>query len=323
MTRWTQTSAIWGTFVWLGLFAASLPGGDLEAITRLLLLAILVLAPLCLSLVAPSDLFEQHYLPPYRATERVQPFAAMLALVSSLLRPGILAALLAAVWLAFTALVAWFGLHRFLSHRFTRVEEVCIDAGLIYLPVGSVWLVLSRLGANPLGFSDTIVLLTAVHFHYTGFIAPVVAGMVGRQLADVRPGASSMFRVAAIGLIAGTPLVAIGITFSPLVEVAAVTMLVAGLLLLSFLTAFVIAPAIRSRAVRALLIVSPAASVVAMLAAGAYGVGQFTGAPTPTIPQMVAIHGWVNALGFALCGLIAWSIIRPKPIENLPARGIP
>jgi len=38
---------------------------------------------------------------------------------------------------------------------------------------------------------------------------------------------------------------------------------------------------------------------------------------------MVAVHGWVNALGFALCGLIAWSIIRPKPIENLPARGIP
>src|SRR2546427_2725107 len=38
-----------------------------------------------------------------------------------------------------------------------------IDAGLLYLPVGAVWFIMARLGSQPFGFGDTIVLLTAVH----------------------------------------------------------------------------------------------------------------------------------------------------------------
>ena len=53
---------------------------------------------------------------------------------------------------------------------------------MLYLPIGAGWLVLYRLGVRPLGFADVIVLLTGVHFHYTGFVLPIVAGMVGRWL---------------------------------------------------------------------------------------------------------------------------------------------
>ena len=39
-----------------------------------------------------------------------------------------------------------------------------------------------------------------------------------------------------------------------------------------------------------------------------YALGQLTGQPAVTLAQMVPLHGWVNALGFALCGLLAWSL---------------
>jgi hypothetical protein len=54
---------------------------------------------------------------------------------------------------------------------------------MLYLPIGGAWLVASRLGIQPLGFGDTIVLLTAVHFHFAGFAAPVLAGLAGRTVA--------------------------------------------------------------------------------------------------------------------------------------------
>ena len=63
-----------------------------------------------------------------------------------------------------------------------------------------------RAGLRPLGFPDLIVLLTAVHFHYAGFALPVLTGLVARVLGGPAAGA------ACLGVIAGVPLVAIGIT---------------------------------------------------------------------------------------------------------------
>ncbi len=305
--------AIVGGIVWLGLFTTSLPGsGELEPIARLLLLAILVFTPLALPLAATPDRVGRLPLP-YRVAQMAQAPAAALAVVSFFLPTGLPAALSASGWLAFTGLVALFGPARFLTRRFVRADEVCIDAGLIYLSIGGAWLVLSRLGANPLGFGDTIVLLTAVHFHYAGFAAPILASLAGRTLAEIKPSVWKTFRLISIGLIAGTPLVAIGITLSPVVEVVAAIMLVTSLLLLSFLTAFVIAPAIRPRIAQALLLVSAASSAIAMLAAGVYALGEFTGVTVIGISQMVVIHSWLNAIGFVLCGLVAWAIVQPGP----------
>ena len=87
---------------------------------------------------------------------------------------------------------------------------------MVYLPIGGAWLVASRLGIQPLGFGDTIVLLTAIHFHFAGFAAPLLAGFAGRAVRD-RQTASQVVALAATGIILGTPLVAAGITFSPAV----------------------------------------------------------------------------------------------------------
>src|SRR5262249_54537538 len=143
---------------------------------------------------------------------------------------GTLAALLASGWLLLAGLAALSGLLRLLARRNARADELCIDAGLLYLPVGAVWLLFSRAGLSPLGFGDTIVILTAVHFHYAGFAAPILAGLAGRWIAAVRPVLWPLFRLVAVGVIAGIALVAAGITlarFTAAIEVAAAVLFAA------------------------------------------------------------------------------------------------
>ena len=175
-----------GFVIWLLLFLVDLPFiGDLSAIARLLLFAVLVVAPLPLALVASADELSTPW--PLRVARAVCGPAAYFVAASMLLPPGDLAALLTLPWLAFTALVALSGLTRLLAHRFSSAAEICLAAGLLYLPVGGIWLTLSRYGASPLGFGDTIVLLTAVHFHYAGYAVPVLAGWTGLWLPHNSP----------------------------------------------------------------------------------------------------------------------------------------
>src|SRR6201988_2624993 len=61
-----------------------------------------------------------------------------------------------------------------------------------------------------------IILLTVVHFHFAGFSAPIIAGMSGRVLA-LSDYPRRMYAFAIFGIIAAMPLVAAGITFTPLV----------------------------------------------------------------------------------------------------------
>ncbi|HEY3229481.1 MAG TPA: YndJ family protein [Roseiflexaceae bacterium] len=307
---WSRASAILGGVIWLILFAASASNdGTLAMITYLLLFAVLVITPLALPLVAPVELVSSQALP-YRAALVVQPFVAALVIISFFLPAGIPAALCVLGWLLLTSLVALFGLFRLLSRNSLRADELCIDAGLFYLPVGAVWLIFSRLGANPLGFDNTIVILTAVHFHYAGFGAPILAGLAGRRLATIRPAAWRLFRPVAAGVIAGIALVAAGITlarFTPLLEVAAAVLFAASLLGLAGLVLFVVVPATQPRFARGLLAVSAGSLLVTMPLAGGYTVGRFAGFPLVGIPRMVEVHGWMNALGFVLCGLLAWT----------------
>jgi hypothetical protein len=305
MTRLIHPSAITGTGVWL-LLVAVLPGnGYVRMLDLLILLAVLLVAPLGLVLAA-SD--ARAGLLPYRAAQVIQPVAALLVIVAFLLPAGPLAAALASGWLLMNGLAALSVLAALRSRGIGRADELCLDAGLLYLPIGGAWLLASRLGINPLGFGDTIVLLTAIHFHYAGFAAPILAGMAGRRLAAVRPSAWGVFRVVAAGIVASVPLVALGITFSPALEVAAACVLAASLAGLSALTMRAIVPALRRRAAQALLTISAASALVAMLFAVAYAVGEFTQAPIVTIPRMIEVHGLVNALGFVSCGLVGWTL---------------
>lgn len=310
--RQSIRNAAVGAPVWLAVwFVPLLAGGDMGTIARLLLLAVLVYTPLLLFLAATRDRADPAPLS-YRWARAAQPLAAAAAAVSFLLPAGWLAAALAMVWLAWTGLVAWFGLVCLLPRSGLRAEELCMVAGLLYLPVGGGWLVLSRLGVNPLGFGDMIVLLTAVHFHYAGFATPVLCGRVGRELRGRGLSTPRAFRVAAAGVIAGPALVAAGITLSRTLELGAVVILVASLAIISLLQLFAVVPRQVDRRVQGLLGVSAVSLLAAMLLAVVYRWGRYAVSPLVSLPRMIPLHGAVNAVGFVLFGVLGWLIWRPS-----------
>jgi hypothetical protein len=281
-----------GFIIWLALllpvpFAPRAPG----LIDRLFLLAPLAMVPLGMRL---------QILP--RTVTMAQPACAALVVVSLFCRTGIAAGLLTVPWLLLGAACAVIGLLRLRRGGVRRVGELCMNVAIIYWPVGCLWLVISRLGMNPLEFSDDIVLLTAVHFHYAGFAALTILGMTGRFAGGV------WYRATAWGAITGIPSLALGITFSPRLECAAALLLALSLVSAAGITAFVALPRVADRTARAMLAISSASVAAAMLLAGIYALGSYNGRDWLDIPEMAAMHGAINALGFSLCGLAGWNL---------------
>lgn len=309
--RWTRWSAMVGSIVWTALVGAS--AGDLVAIGTieiLFLLAPLVIVPLGLLLAAlPNETGVSGLV--YHAAYFLQPFAAALVITSFWFPVGIFAALCASAWLLVSVFIALSGLSRILRRGFRPAEEACVDAGLLLLPIGGVSIVLSRLGVSPLGYAEPIVILTAVHFHYAGFTAPLFAGMTGRAIGDPFPLAYALFRFVALGVIAGPPLLATGfVLYAPLLKIVAALLSVISLIGLSLLVIFML-HRIRHHLAQILLAVSVGSLIVGMVFAATYAVGEFTGHLPISIPQMVRIHGIANGLGFSLCGLLGWILVHP------------
>ena len=302
-----RTSALVGAVVWaIILFIRTAPAYETELIDKILLLGVLVVVPLGISLVASEGTGKGVLI--YRLAVIAQPFGATAVIASFFLKQGIKAALLASAWLAVTSLIALYGLSRLTLRHLLTVEEVSINVGLIYLSVGSGWLVMSRLGVQPLGFGDTIVLLTAVHFHYAGFAAPILTGLAGRMLIAATRITRRLFVLVALAVTVGTPLVAAGITVSPLLALAGTLIISLGLALLAVLVIGRIVPALASRPTQLLLVLSSASSLVAMALASLYAYSIVTRTLIIDIPHMAMSHGILNAFGFSLCGLLAWAI---------------
>src|SRR6185295_9148459 len=105
------------------------------------------------------------------------------------------------------------------------------------------------------------------HFHYAGFAAPILTGLAGRMLADATRGVQRLFVFVAIAVTIGTPLVAAGITVSPLLALAGTLIISLGLALLAGLVIGRIVPALASRPARLLLVLSSVSSLVSMVLA--------------------------------------------------------
>ena len=125
-----------------------------------------------------------------------------------------------------------------------------------------------------------------------------------------------MARTAAWGVVAGVPLVAVGITttqldFGSLPECAAV-LLTATAGLLSAGLHLRLALAKRGRA-GVLWGVAVAAMGVSMVLALLYGCRVYFPLAWLDIPWMRAVHGMANALGFGLAGVLAWNLNEDGP----------
>ena len=306
---WLRRSAAFGAFVWVTIqWFIPWHSTEITLTSRLVLLAILVNTPLAMSLIKGTYLDDALPLP-LKIAEIFQPFAAILAAISFVVTEGVTAAAFVSPWLLVTGLIALGGLIRLLK-RIPGYSEAAMTAGMLYFPVGGAWLIASRLGYRPLGFGIAIVLLTAMHFHYAGFAASVITSMVGRMIGHAESGFRVAYKIVAVGVIIGTPLLAAGITFSPALEVVAASILALSLIGLSILIVSAVVPVIQNATSRWLLLFGSVFVFGAMIFAAAYSIGSVSGHPIVSIPQMVQSHGIANAFGFTLCSLLGFSIYQ-------------
>jgi hypothetical protein len=273
-------------------------------IHKVVFFALLVVVPLGLSLV-PVQEQQEHSL--YRFAVLAQPIAAVPAIGSFFIENGPLAAALSSAWLILTLLVALSGLMRLKSRGLYPVEESSIDAGLLYLPVAGVWLVVYRLGIQPFDYGETIILLTVIHFHFAAFAALIIAGMSGRVLAT-RKHPQKLFGFSVFVMVAAMPLVAAGITFSAWLGLIGTLLLTVGLLMLAVLNVGWVIPAITPTSSRLLLLIGALCSCSAMVLACLYAYSLPMKILIIDIPTMALTHGVLNAFGFVGCSLIAWTI---------------
>lgn len=302
-------AALGGGVVWLALVVGRLAGAtQLTLIDLLFLLAPLVIAPLGLRLVRFDLGLPTRFL---NVALVLQPAGAVMAVVSFLLPTGLAAGVAAGVWLLVCGLAGLGALVHLLAARSLQPIRLITAAAVGFMAFGAVWLILSRAGIRPLGLDPQIVELTAVHFHFTGFAATLLAGLVLIGLGEER----GIWRRSALGaalmLVLGSPVLAAG--WGTPVHVLQVlgAILVAGGVIASSVIAFFRATTLAdSRIARVLLRVAAAMPLLPMVLAVEYSVGHIFGFRTLDIQTMALIHGNLNAVGYSLLGLVGWSIAR-------------
>jgi len=310
---WARLSAAAGGVVWLLLLPVSLPYGTTDGgILRAIQLAMLVCVPLGLALLAsPAPPGRFDYL--YHLAVWLQPVAGLLAAFSCLRTPGRGTAALAVGWFIDTAILALYSLTWLRARR--TAPNLCLCVGMLLLPVGSGFFLAYQLGLHPGGYGVTLTLLIVLHYHYAGFAAPLLTGFAGNRLATVPlPGPLwGLYRAVAVGACAGSPLIAIGASSAPVVEVVAVCILAASLAGLSALVLGWLVPRTERQLPRALLAISSCAVFFSMLVAILYAVSNGIGHSLLSVAAMTRIHGTANAAGFVLCGLLAWNLSPDAP----------
>ncbi|MER6299602.1 YndJ family protein [Kitasatospora sp. NPDC001539] len=189
--------------------------------------------------------------------------------------------------------------------------EIAVLTALAAPAVAGVALVAERSGYPLFGFEPHILALTVPHFHYAGFTAALVAGLVCR--ADP---ASRAARCAALSVPAGTLLVLAGYFLGNWWQFAGAVVLTTGMWLVGLVSWRELRPRSGNAATARLLAASSAVLALTMLLALWWALGRAAGLPHPTLAWMAATHGLGNALGFALCALLAWRRITALPEDH-------
>jgi hypothetical protein len=156
--------------------------------------------------------------------------------------------------------------------------------------IAALALVAERSSYELFGFNLTVLSLTVAHFHFAGFAAALMAYLAADGLA-------------AVSVPLGTAIVLVGFFLGDPVELAGALVLTAGMWLVGWNLWRRSRRADRGTAV--LLVVSGSVLVVTMLLAVTWALGHVVDTPYLPLEWMVATHGVANAVGFALCGVLA------------------
>ncbi|TSB48323.1 YndJ family protein [Alkalicoccobacillus porphyridii] len=293
--QWILGFGFWIILAWL------MP----TSIHILLSFSILVLFPMVL-------LLAYHRSKKHDAFLLMQPLFSLTGAISLLIEPGLYAAILASVWFAYTLWAAAKGFSRAAVRGFRRAEENAIDAAFIYMPAGGLWLLLSQSGIEGLPFSPVIVLLTAVHFHYSSLVVPIAAGMLGRYVAALNIRIKG-FVFLTTGIIVGPILVGLGITLGGIFDISFVVFYTAMMMWLAIESIRLMLTQKGIILARIFVGLAASLSVAAMLLTVIYSTGISFGNSYIAIDMMVRYHGYVQAFGYSFLTLAGWSLLRPQP----------
>jgi hypothetical protein len=279
-------------------------------IDLLLVLGMLLVVPMGLSMITWTDpQAERLRSLAYKAV----PFVAVLGALSVIPRDAAyqdsIGGVLSGLWLAVCLMVGISAVAEVSKARPPRFEGYLPIAACLFLVVGAVWLVLFRAGVRPMDLPIEIVELTAVHFHFAGFAAPILAAQAARWLRALPGRWDRLAAYAGGGVVLAMVLVAAGISGSPLLEVEGAVLMALSLIALAAgttLIAWRLPPA-----ARVLLIVSSAAVWISMVLAVQYAVGQYLVVGGLSVRDMARTHGVLNVV-FTVFGLAGWKVAGKK-----------
>jgi hypothetical protein len=185
----------------------------LNPVESIILLSILLFIPMAFSIVDKRKR-DGDELCCYKLAVFIYPIAAISAMLAFVTNHF----LFAIIWFIYTGIVALFGVSRLLERGWKPLEETAIDSGFMYLFLGGFWFFVSVANIPIMQFSSDIVLLTAAHFHYSAFLLPLSAGLLGRKQQKK----SKLYTIVMFIIIISPMTVAIGITYSRIFEFFAV-----------------------------------------------------------------------------------------------------
>lgn len=302
-----MTSAAAGAVVWALLVAVApvAPRLELPLVEAVLLFAVLVLVPLGLPLTRPPQHRTERRTERRPVAERLQPAGAALAAAGVLTPRGTVAGLLAGGWLAVTLVALAPAAAAWLRAPTLRPVPLARTGALAFLVVGAAWLVVDRLGWQPLGLDRALVTLTAVHFHIAGFATSTIAARTAAVSVDPAPRLTAL---AVAGVVVGPATVAVGFAAYRPLQLAGAVVLTAGIYVLAWL--LVRHVRVEPPAARGLLVGAAVVVVLPMALAVQWAAGAVLGTPALGVPAMARTHGLANAFGFALPALVAWHLAR-------------
>jgi hypothetical protein len=219
---------------------------------------------------------------------------------------GNLGVWLAVPWTLVTVLCGAVGAWRIAGLGVRRAAALA-DWGMVLFAVSGVCVCAAIAGWPILGFEGYWLVLTAAHQMFAGLILHVVAW----QILAARPGL--LPAIAAVGVVIGNVLVAVGITSTSkglpvAIEFAAVCLYASAVIVLGWMQLLI---ALWPRSglpmlSRVLLVMSDLSLGTAITLAIIYAWGTQRGYPTLTMPEMVTWHANLNVFGFALPALVGW-----------------
>ena len=307
-SRWNSTAGLCGAAIW-AVFAAlaGLRRAPFGIIELLFLFAALVIVPLGMEL---TDLVS-----PRSGSVSLRPLQAIAMLAVSIafwLPPGQNAAVLSLPWLAFCVALASARLAQ-IRNRSRSTHCLVVDLAHADLVLGAAWLLASRSGMRPMGFQEPIILLTAVHFHYSGFATALIAAATWNEFESKRLRMTGLPTL--VWLVALLPFVlAAGFVFSPALRFAAAVSLSACVTALALILWWVARD--WSTTPKVYLRAASLAAVLAFSLAGLYAFGEYFQKDWLPIPGMANSHGLLNGMGFVLLGLLGWVLELQGRIER-------